>query len=45
MKEFVTIFTAKLTRQLLKEGYTLSDIKLDKNDHDRKKKYFRIQKR
>jgi hypothetical protein len=32
MKEYITIFTAKLARQLLKAGYRLVDIKPDKND-------------
>jgi hypothetical protein len=40
MKEFITIFTAKLARQLLKEGYTLSDIKPDKCDPDGKRSVF-----
>lgn len=39
-KDTITVFTAELTRKLLKEGYTIVDIKPDKNDPDRKKTLF-----
>lgn len=39
-KECITIFTAELSRKLLKEGYTIVDIKPDKNDPDRKRTLF-----
>ena len=40
MKETVTVFTAKKTRELLKEGYTIVDVKPDKLDPDRKRSIF-----
>lgn len=40
MKETVVIFTAKKARQLLKEGFTLIDIKPDKTDVDNKRSIF-----
>lgn len=40
MKEFVTVFTAQKARQLLKEGFTISDIKADKTDVDHKRSIF-----
>lgn len=39
-KEAITIFTAKVARELLKEGFTLIDIKPDKNDPDGKRSVF-----
>lgn len=40
MKEFVTVFTAQKARQLLKEGFTIADIKADKTDVDHKRSIF-----
>lgn len=40
MKEFVTVFTASKARQLLKEGFTIVDIKADKTDEDHKRSIF-----
>lgn len=40
MKEFVTVFTAMKARELLKSGYTIADIKPDKNDPDNKRSIF-----
>ena len=39
-KETIVIFTAKKARALLKEGYTLIDIKPDKTDIDGKRSVF-----
>ena len=39
-KEAITIFTAKTARELLKKGFTLIDIKPDKNDPDGKRSVF-----
>ena len=39
-KDTVIIFTAKKSRDLLKMGYTLVDIKPDKTDPDRKRSVF-----
>ena len=39
-KECITIFTAELARKLLKDGYTVVDIKPDKNDPERKRTLF-----
>ena len=36
-KKAITIFTAKVARELLKDGFTLIDIKPDKNDPDGKR--------
>ena len=40
MKEFVTVFTAQKARQLLKEGFVITDIKADKTDDDHKRSIF-----
>lgn len=40
MKEFITIFTAQKARQLLKDGFTIVDIKADKTDIDHKRSIF-----
>lgn len=40
MKESITIFTAKKARELLKEGFTMVDIKPDKTDIDGKRSIF-----
>lgn len=39
-KEAITIFTASKARELLKDGFTIIDIKPDKNDTDRKRSLF-----
>ena len=39
-KKAVTIFTAKVARMLLKDGYTIVDIKPDKTDEDGKRSVF-----
>ena len=39
-KEAITIFTASKARELLKDGFTIIDIKPDKNDPDRKRSLF-----
>lgn len=39
-KKAITIFTAKTARELLKDGFTLIDIKPDKNDPDGKRSVF-----
>lgn len=39
-KKAITIFTAKMARDLLKEGFTLIDIKPDKHDPDKKRSVF-----
>ena len=39
-KKALTIFTAKVARALLKDGYTLIDIKPDKTDFDGKRSVF-----
>lgn len=39
-KEFITIFTAKVARELLKDGFILVDIKPDKHDLDGKRSVF-----
>ena len=39
-KKAITIFTAKLARALLKDGFTLIDIKPDKTDTDNKRSVF-----
>ena len=43
-KETIVIFTAKKARALLKEGYTLIDIKPDKTDVDGKRSVFVFKK-
>lgn len=40
MKETITIFTAKKARELLKNGFTLIDLKPDKTDEDNKRSIF-----
>ena len=40
MKEFITVFTAQKARELLKEGYVITDIKPDKLDADHKRSVF-----
>lgn len=39
-KEVITVFTAKKARKLLKEGYTIVDIKPDKTDFEGKRTLF-----
>lgn len=39
-KKAITIFTANVARKLLKDGYTLVDIKPDKTDFDGKRTVF-----
>ena len=39
-KEVITVFTAKKARKLLKEGYTIVDIKPDRLDPDHKRTLF-----
>ena len=40
MKDFVTVFTAQKARQLLKEGFVITDIKPGKTDDDHKRSIF-----
>ena len=40
MKDTITIFTAKMARQLLKDGFCICDIKPDKLDSDGKRSIF-----
>lgn len=40
MKQAVTIFTAKMARRLLREGFTIIDVKPDKTDLDGKRSLF-----
>lgn len=39
-KAAITIFTARLARKLLKEGFTLIDVKPDKTDFSGKRSVF-----
>lgn len=39
-KKAITIFTANVARKLLKDGYTVVDIKPDKTDEDGKRTVF-----
>ena len=39
-KNTITIFTAKKSRELLKKGFTLVDLKPDKTDEDNKRSVF-----
>lgn len=39
-KEVITVFTAKKARQLLKEGFTIVDIKPDRLDPSHKRTLF-----
>ena len=39
-KKAITIFTANVARKLIKDGYTLVDIKPDKTDVDGKRSVF-----
>lgn len=39
-KDVITVFTAKKARKLLKEGFTIVDIKPDKTDFDGKRTLF-----
>ena len=39
-KEVITVFTAKKARELLREGFTIVDIKPDRLDPDHKKTLF-----
>lgn len=39
-KEVITVFTAKVARKLLKEGFTIVDIKPDRLDPDHKRTLF-----
>ena len=40
MKETVVIFTGKMARKLLREGFELVDIRPDKTDPERKRSVF-----
>lgn len=40
MKNGVNVFTASLAKKLLKKGYTVTDIKQDKQDPDGKRSIF-----
>lgn len=39
-KEVITVFTAKKARELLREGFTIVDIKPDRLDPDHKRTLF-----
>ena len=39
-KEVITVFTAKKARELLREGFTIVDIKPDKTDFEGKRTLF-----
>lgn len=39
-KEVITVFTAKKARELLREGFTIVDIKPDRLDTDHKRTLF-----
>lgn len=39
-KEVITVFTAKKARELLREGFTIVDIKPDRLDSDHKRTLF-----
>ena len=39
-KEVITVFTAKVARKLLREGYQIVDIKPDRLDPDHKRTLF-----
>ena len=39
-KDVITVFTAKKARKLLKEGFTIVDIKPDKTDFEGKRTLF-----
>ena len=39
-KEVITVFTAKVARKLLREGYQIVDIKPDRLDSDHKRTLF-----
>lgn len=39
-KDAVTIFSAKMARRLLKDGFTIIDIKPDRDDPDGKRSVF-----
>lgn len=39
-KEYITVFTASMARQLLKAGYQIVDIKPDKKDKEQKRSLF-----
>ncbi len=39
-RDSIVIFTAKAARKLLKDGFTIIDIKPDKNDFDGKRSVF-----
>ena len=39
-KEVITVFTAKVARKLLREGFTIVDIKPDKTDFEGKRTLF-----
>ncbi len=43
-KKAITIFTAKLARNLLKDGFTIVDIKPDRTDEDGKRSVFVFKK-
>ena len=39
-KDVITVFTAKIARKLLREGFTIVDIKPDRLDKDHKRTLF-----
>ena len=39
-KDVITVFTAKVARKLLREGFTIVDIKPDRLDKDHKRTLF-----
>lgn len=44
-KKAITIFTAKTARNLLRDGFTIMDIKPDKTDEDGKRTLFIFENR
>lgn len=40
MKDFMNVFTASMAKELLKRGYTISDLKKDKYDSEGKRSIF-----
>ena len=40
MKDFVNVFTASMAKKLLEKGYTIADLKQDKQDPDGKRSIF-----
>ena len=40
MKNPIVVYTGRMARKLLREGYTIGDIKADQTDPDRKRSIF-----